>query len=188
MISRDWSYSFTTRGGIKCTAKIGPYVWMYHGGKVDAIIVEDERSCELRPSCSFDMATSTPEQLERFLASYAFEESDCKTCGYHMLAHKSHYRTNDECDTCCKDRLSAEWAVEAKEQEKQDIAEEKKMLSKGYLFKTVMWVHPGGDDYMLVMFTSMPPTKAQISAQLKKEGSRRMDDYSIKNLMTGKIV
>lgn len=188
MIARDWSYNFVSKGGIKCKATIGLYVWMYHGGRADAIIVNDEKGCELRPKCNFDMNVATSEQLEAFLATCDLAESNCKACGYHMLAHASHYRTNDECDACCKDRLTAEYKVENAAEVKKDLAEEKKMLNKGYLFKVVAWVHGRGDDYMIVMFTPNKPTIAQIHAQLKKDGSRRMDDYTIKNLMTGKYI
>jgi hypothetical protein len=158
---------------------------MYHKGCIDAIIVEDARSCELRPSVKdlgFTMDSSSVEELVKFLEGCVFETSVCKVCGAKMLNHAGHYRTSDECDTCCKERITKESNARMREQMIAEAAEELEMYRKGYRFKTVAWVHGGGDDYSIVMFSEYKPSDLQIKTKLRKEGSRVLDDYGIKEL------
>lgn len=186
MIERSWTHTWVTKSGIKLKARIGPYVWMYHSGKIDAAIVEDERGCELRPSCkelNFSMENTTPEELVAFVEGYEYPESDCKVCGYHMLAHASHYRTNDECDMCCKDRLTKEYKAEAEKMKAREQSHDIKMYKQGWRYKVAAWIHTNaGDDDELVFYTKVKPTDVQIRATLKKHSSEVLSDFVLTEL------
>jgi hypothetical protein len=188
MIKRDFSHTWKTPTGLEVKADIPPYVWMYNRGTID-IDVSDARECDHRVKTPFTMDLNSPEELIKWLEELKIAESDCKICKAHIIHRESEYRQADECDICCKERLSAEWAVENAQRAKEEAAEEQKMVKKGYFFKTVAWVHPsrGGDDYMMVWFSVSKPTVAQVQKILKKEGSRVMDDYGTKDLRTGKV-
>lgn len=183
MIPTSWSYSFASKSGLKMRGYIGPYVWMYHQGKIDAIIVEDENGCEVRPKCAFDMETSSPQELAQFLNNLELPESKCLTCGATMLAHAGPYRTNDECDKCAKVRIAAEYQHEMKKVEIQEAAEEKLMHKKGYRWKILAWVHPtSGDDYQISAYTTVKPSQFEVAALLKKKKSTILTDYELKEL------
>ena len=181
-IPRDWTLTFKTKGDIEVKAYIPPYVWMYEQGHIREVIVQDKRGCEIRLVTALTMGNSSPEELESLVRSYAFPESVCKTCTSPMLAHTSHYRTTDECDTCCKERITAEYKKYNDAELEREKNEETKMKAKGYLFKTVMWVHAGGDDYAIVQFSALRPTDASIQTILRQKRSKVMNDYTIKQL------
>lgn len=178
-IQRDWTYSFVTKGGISVKTHIPPYVWMYEQGNIREICIQDERGCELRINTKLNMKDATTEELETLVNNAPLPESVCKICTHKMLARGGYYRTTDECEVCCKERITAEFKVEQEKEIAREKAEDAKMKAKGYLFKTVIWIHPNsGDDYMVVQYSASKPTDASILAIIKQKRSTVKNDYS----------
>jgi hypothetical protein len=179
MISKDWTLNFEVNG-LKVKAHIPPYVWMYRQGAIEEVCVVDERGCELRVNTKLNMNTNDPAELEALVSAHTYPTSVCKTCNSPMLAHSSHYRTPNECETCCKERISAEFNKLNERERFKDKVRDTAHKAQGYKFKAIMNVHPvSGDDFQLVQYSFEKPSHKDIKAVLIDNKSTVFDDYRI---------
>jgi hypothetical protein len=69
--------------------------------------------------------------------------------------------------------------------EKERITRETKLFADGFRWKLTAWIHPeaGGDDYMLVQYSTHRPSDAKVKTMLKRRRSAVLDDYRIDPLI-----
>jgi hypothetical protein len=182
MINNDWTHTWVNKDGLKLKATIPPYVWMYHGGKVD-IDIKDEQGCDARFVTPFMMDKDSVENLAEFAELCPIKPHVCKVCNAKILFRESAYRKADECEVCAMKRFDKEFAVIHEDMDKKEKKRDLQHMEKGYRWKLIAWVHPSrGDDYQIVTYGVNRITPQDALAILKKKGSRVLNDYTIIDL------
>lgn len=177
---RTFTHTFDVDGH-PATAQVSPCSWMYkgYGLQVEVNILGSRRYFNEKAT-SFE--TATEADVAR-LASQV-KVCSCVRCnGPAVMDDPSvhpKYSSKGLCPKCLTADFEAEFAKEQAKEAKREEAEDKKMVSKGYNFKTVAWIHPagGGDDYQIVLYSVKAPTPAEMTKTLRARRSRVTDDYT----------
>ena len=81
-----------------------------------------------------------------------------------------------------KEELKAEIEKLYQEMKSEDKKEDLKHKSLGYKYKLIYWIHPieGGDDYKMISYTRIKPSKETIKYLLRN--SEVKNDYAVVEL------
>lgn len=109
----------------------------------------------------------------------------CKTCGKPAFDPSVVDTNRDgECEACFMAALTKEYEASRKKEAAALARRDRNRAKQGYTHRVTAWVHPskGGDDYMVDIYSLGKPSKALITSELRKMGSRVLDDYTIVEL------
>jgi hypothetical protein len=169
--------------GHSFTAEISPCSWMDpdYGLQVGIAIDGDHSNGGMRFSRSKKpFAKCTVADFEALLVN--IEVRPCPRCatGVRLVGSRD---DTDLCERCFLQDLDRSFAaLLAREQAGEAIAD-RRARARGYTHKVSAWVHPhAGDDYQIVFYSTGEPSAATAHAQLRKERSVRLDDYTVQAL------
>jgi uncharacterized Zn finger protein (UPF0148 family) len=121
--------------------------------------------------------TATRADVQSILDSTLVDKT-CTRCKVSLVAEPGSNR-GTLCETCWTDdwKKKVDKAQEAdrKALDRQD----KRMIAKGFTHRVTAWVHAGGDDKQIDLYTTGEPSKEEIVKYLRKAGSRVVDDYKV---------
>ena len=172
--------------GTEVSSWLPPYLWMYPNPFAKLTIdsrIDGGKGGSARLTSDKLFTEATEDDVRDLLAKTKLVP--CSKCGKPAFDPKV-MDTNREgmCEHCFLEKLDAEFKKEAAKEAKRRAAKDKRMYAKGYRYRIDAWIHPeaGGDDYTLEIYSLKELTKAEIQRELKKEGSRRLDDYTVTKL------
>jgi hypothetical protein len=172
--------------GTEVSSWLPPYLWMYPNPTAKLAIdarIDGGKGGSARLTSDKLFSEVTEGDVRELLAKTKIIQ--CKKCGKPAF-DPSGMDTNREgmCEQCFLEKLNAEYKKAAAKESKRKAAKDKRMFTKGYRFRIEAWIHPaaGGDDYTLEMYSVGGMSKAEIQRELKKEGSRKLDDYTVTKL------
>ena len=178
----QWQKTWTVDGN-ELTAAVSPCSWMYpnYGLQVHVkLLSTGQMHYVLRNDLPYEKATEA--DCEDICAKITFATCACGKPYIRGEEPNDRSKQRTVCEACRVAPILADIAkIEAKEKKREERADARQK-AKGMKYKTVMWVHAGGDDYALVMYTSYKPTDEEIKKALKRRGSRVDNDYSTKAL------
>ncbi|MCK9987743.1 MAG: hypothetical protein AzoDbin1_04215 [Azoarcus sp.] len=182
MDNKQFSHSFT-KNGAELTAEISPCCWMYPGYGLQVTVQMKDGGNVIKHRKDVIWEQATESQVIEFTESIGV--CSCSRCGKPAFDPAT-CDTNRAglCEHCFLSDLDAQHKKsKAKEEQKlkrRDAAKKR----QGFTHRVTAWVHPeaGGDDYMVDLYCKGKPSAAQIKAELKKSGSRVLDDYQILEL------
>lgn len=162
------------QNGVTFTADISPCSWMYPGyglqvgitSSVGTIYNHDKK-------VPFEKATKAD-----FKRLSTVHLAKCSRCSGVCIDHTKH-DTNRAglCETCFISDLNAKCALEQSKEDKRIEREEKRMRAKGFTHRVNAWVHAGGDDYEMVIYSKGEMPEKEIVKRLKAKGSRILNDF-----------
>lgn len=107
----------------------------------------------------------------------------CKECGEPAFDPSAvETNRNGLCEKCFMDDLNKEFKKESEKERKKVAYRDAKKKAEGFTHRITAWIHAGGDDRQVDFYTNAEPTKKQIQALIRKEGSRVLDDYTVQVL------
>ena len=175
-----------TIDGTEVSSWLPPYLWMYPNPSAKLAIdahIDGGKGGSARLTSDKLFTEATIDDVRDLLAKTKLVP--CSKCGKPAF-DPAVMDTNREgmCEHCFIEKLDAQFKKEAAKEAKRKAAKDKRMYAKGYRFRIEAWIHPeeGGDDYTLEIYSLRELTDAEIQKELKKEGSCRLDDYSITKL------
>lgn len=175
-----------TIDGVEVSSWFPPYLWMYPNPTAKLAIdarIDGGKGGSARLTSEKLFTEATEDDVRDLLAKTKIVP--CSKCGKPAF-DPSVMDTNRAgmCESCFLEKLNAEYKKEVAKEAKRKAAKDKRMYAKGYRFRIEAWIHPaaGGDDYTLEMYSIGELSKAEIEGELKKEGSRRLDDYTVTKL------
>jgi hypothetical protein len=86
------------------------------------------------------------------------------------------------CETCWLEDFEKQCQKDAEADRKALARQDAKMLQKGFTHRVNAWIHAGGDDRLVEMYTTGEPTTEEIQSMLKRRGSRVLNDYTVVDL------
>lgn len=167
--------------GTTFKVSVSPCSWMHKGyGFQFQFSAHEGRSWGLILDKSRAEATATRDDVQAMLDGLP-SPAPCPVCKNVFVADQAPdtgKAYTHLCEKCRIVKLEAEWDQESAKERDREARKDKSMKRKGFRFKTIAWVHAGGDDYALVMYSKLKPTDEEIKAELKKKRSRVLNDYS----------
>lgn len=178
--------------GIKVYASIP--LCMYGKGKAPVQLIVGLAPNTSGPSLtdpSITMSSATEDDIVRLLSGLRI--ATCSCCSNKRLdfsqasmcqsdrKHIAQYRTAEEmlmCSECLGKSITARWKQEEEAAKAKDATDDAKQKAAGMRYKTVAWVHAGGDDKQIVIYTTIKPSKKFIAGELSKLKSRVLDDFT----------
>ncbi len=168
---------YTVHGTV-LSVEVSPCCWMYANYPLQVTYQSaDERSVGACRSKRLSQADASREDVQGMLER-GLTLGACVACGKPHLVNPDSNR-GENCNTCFTARITAEYdQAAAKERDKQ-AKRDAKMKAKGFTHKVIAWVHGGGDDKQVEMYTQGAPSAADIKTRLRKLGSRILNDYTV---------
>ena len=105
----------------------------------------------------------------------------CIGCNKKFLKETKCFRKG-RCPSCHGAWCTAKFDQESAKERDDETKKDKSAKAKGFRYKALIWVHAGGDDYQLVMYSVAKPSDAEIKTILKKKKSRVLNDYTVTTL------
>lgn len=162
---------------LKCY--IPPCCYIYSNALLQVEIAWGNEQMSVKSKALLARDAKVSDALE-LVATISF--ACCSTCGTETFNRLANIRPVVLCEKCRVEEINAEYRKNVAEEEQREKRQEAKLRAQGFTHKTVAWVHAGGDDTQIVLYTKGAPTDAQIKRELAKRGSRVMDDYSTTEL------
>lgn len=177
MLSKTQTYT-TVTDSVELTAQVSPCSWMYPGyglqiqvklpGDLGDVTVHTKR-------VTFEDASI--DDVNALLRSVRLVKC---ACGNPAFAPETCSVRAGRCVPCLAQE-GRELAEKLAEKEARKLRrQDAKHKAEGYTHRVDAWIHPdgGGDDYE-VRFWMKNPTKDNIQAVLKKQGSVQLNDYCL---------
>jgi hypothetical protein len=157
---------------------VSPCCWMYPGYPLQVQYTSDDgRSRGYVRGTGYSEKTATREQVQKMLDAH-LTPSPCEVCRHEHLYNddvKGHV-----CEPCFTAKLNAKFDQERAEERDEVRRRDARMKKKGFTHRVTAWVHPNrGDDRQIDIYTKGTLTKTEIRAELKKMGSRVLNDYTV---------
>lgn len=169
--------------GLPVDVSVSPCSWMYEGYGFQIGYEMPERRCW--GHCidkALTVETATRADVQRMLDA-DLRAQPCARCTTPFLFNTTDRGSNRGtlCETCWMDDFNKENERHMEKENRALARKDAAMAKKGYTHRVSAWVHParGGDDYLIDFYSKKLPTPCEIEALLRKEGSRRLDDYGI---------
>ena len=121
--------------------------------------------------------TATRADVQSILDSTLVDKT-CSRCKVSFVAEPTSNR-KDLCEDCWMDDWKKEVAKIEEADRKALARQDRKMMLKGMTHRVTAWVHAGGDDRQIDLYTEGEPSVEEIKKYLKRAGSRVLDDYKI---------
>lgn len=178
-LARNFQRTFDI-DGTPATVSVSPCSWMYpgYGLQIEVRVAGGQRIVNDK---SLSFANATDADVARLAAQVKL--CACVKCGAPAIVDTdgtaAQYRRNGQCEACYMAPFLANMDREQARADLKAAAADRKMLVKGFKFKTVANVHPrSGDDYQVLLYTIAAPTAAEMAVVLKKRRSEVLDDYA----------
>lgn len=148
------------------------------GGQFDTV-TETEQGVRvhqftfLRKGVSVEDAT--PELIQEMLDEA--ERKPCPDCGVEVLLHYDYKPAEGRCGKCWGKRCDALNQQEMAEERKKAARFRARKKAQGFTHLTIAWVHAGGDDVAIEIYTKGAPKTGEIETILRRRRSRVLDDY-----------
>lgn len=172
------------RGESVLTGTIAPCAWMYDGHpfQISVHLSNNGGSVQLKDEkLTFEQATVS--DMERMLNAIHLQTCTCEGCNnaaFDPLFAKTN--RDGQCEACFMKKLNAEFDS-AQDQEKQELAKlDAEHKAKGCTHRVDAWIHNDHGDDRFVSWWLKNPTTNEVRAQIRKQGSSVLDDYSIISL------
>lgn len=182
-LPRHYTKTWTAPNGAVLTAYIAPCSWMYNGYglQVEVGLQPDGGGIHLHHPQKRMFESYSVTDFDGLVAGVEQYLALCVKCSKRLAwTHESSNRES-KCEQCFMEELNEVFRKEQAKEEARAKRRDAKRKAQGYTHKAVAWVHParGGDDYTIEIYFNYKPTDADVKAHLKKEGSRRLDDFRI---------
>jgi hypothetical protein len=179
-----------TIGNHILTAEVSPCIWMYQGHpfqiKVDMGDKENRQSggCVYLQDKALNNDTYTEMDIVRLLGTVKIQKCKNPKCNNEAFHPDHESNRKGECEHCFMTKWQAGWDAMQKKEQAKIARQDKKMKTKGMVARVEAWIHPkaGGDDYMVDIYYSSQPSKAEIESQLRQKGSAVLNDYRVVTL------
>lgn len=169
------------RGEVKLSAEVSPCAWLYPGHCLQVTVtMAGGGDVQVQSATQFEIGTE--EEIISMMHSVGTIPCKCG-CGKPAFDPKT-VRTNrnGECESCFMAKINAKFD----EIEQNRLAEvdenDKRYKARGYTHRVDGWVHSGAGDDLPITFYTKDPSKALIQAELKKAGSKVINDYQVTKL------
>lgn len=179
MLDKHHAKRWTTPDGHVLTATVSPCSWMYSGyglqimvkldGGGEAIFHAKDVAWEAASEADFDALTGRVRLIP------------CARCGKPVFdPNATNTNRKGLCEGCFMGDLNKELEAALEAEQVEIERTDAEMLAKGYTHRVEACVHPEqGEDLQVAFYFQGAPSKADIRATLKKEGSVVFDDYQI---------
>lgn len=169
---------YTTQG-IVLDVTVAPCSWMYDNYGSQFSYVGDTCWGSVLAK-NLPLESATKDDVQHLLDTRLTKEP-CKTCRTEHLFNSEGNRKHD-CEQCFIKKLNAKFEKEQAEEDAKEKQADAKMKAKGMTHKVIAWVHAGGDDYSIAIYTQGAPTATEVQKVLKRRRSKVLTDYIVSAL------
>ncbi len=169
--------------GVEVTFTYPLYLWMYPKPNnrltIDVCFADKVKTDSARLESKVLFHEATEQDVFKLLAKTKFVH--CLKCGEMTFDSKvMDTNRNGWCEACYMTALNEQAEANHRKEAQKAEARDKKMFSKGYRYKLVVWIHPtdGREDYGIESYSKKELSEIQIRRTIKKEGSAILDDYT----------
>lgn len=178
-MDKDFTHRFT-KADVELTAQVSPCVWMHHHYPLQIRLEMKDGGFAFKQQKGVTWEQTTEAHVVALAES--IEVCACSRCGKPAFDPTTvETNRNGLCEKCFLSDLNAEYEAAKKKQEAASKRRDARQKNAGFTHRVTAWIHPaaGDVDSQIDIYWKGEPTKAEIQAQLKKEGSCVRTDYTI---------
>jgi hypothetical protein len=168
----------TVMGDVPVIAEMSPCSWMYKPHFAQFGFKLPTGSEAFIKDTSKDLYKFGESDFKKMVKQVTKWIRPCKKCKT-QPAFTGGTNRKGLCEACFLKALDAEYAPAIAKEEAKLAKRDAREKAKGFKYRTTIWIHAGGDDYMVDSYTVRKMTKAEIRNACKKRGSKVFNDYSV---------